>query len=237
MTSATAEDQSRERLDKGRLIWSLLGVPMYFVLFMFLPAGTWDWVRGWIFIGVFLSVMTIAFWYLWRVNPEMIIARINTHQGTRRWDHILLWFIFPPLYAIVPVAALDDARFYWFPQPWWVCVIGYILLLIAIAIVTWAQAVNKFFEVMVRIQTERGHKVVDTGPYTIVRHPGYVGGVLLCLGAAMCLGSVWALIPAGVASALLILRTYWEDQMLQAELAGYKEYTQRVRYRLIPGVW
>jgi protein-S-isoprenylcysteine O-methyltransferase Ste14 len=104
-------------------------------------------------------------------------------------------------------------------------------------IVTWAEGVNKFFEVTVRIQTERGHKVIDTGPYSFVRHPGYVGGTLFCLGTALCLGSVWALIPAGLASALLILRTCWEDQTLQAELVGYKENTQRARYKLIPGVW
>jgi protein-S-isoprenylcysteine O-methyltransferase Ste14 len=104
-------------------------------------------------------------------------------------------------------------------------------------ILTWAEAVNKFFEVTVRIQTERGQKVIDTGPYAIVRHPGYVGGILFCVGTALCLGSVWALVPASLASAILILRTQWEDQTLQAELSGYKEYTQRVRYRLIPGVW
>jgi protein-S-isoprenylcysteine O-methyltransferase Ste14 len=103
--------------------------------------------------------------------------------------------------------------------------------------VTWAEAVNKFFEVTVRIQTDRGQKVIDTGPYAIVRHPGYVGGILFCVGTALCLGSVWALIPAGLASFLLVLRTRWEDQTLQAELPGYQEYTERVRYRLLPGVW
>jgi protein-S-isoprenylcysteine O-methyltransferase Ste14 len=108
---------------------------------------------------------------------------------------------------------------------------------VGLAIVTWAEAVNKFFEPTVRIQTDRGHHVVDRGPYAIVRHPGYVGSFLLFGGIALCLGSLWALIPAGLASALLIMRTRWEDQMLQAELPGYKEYTQRVRYRLLPGMW
>ena len=88
-----------------------------------------------------------------------------------------------------------------------------------------------------RIQTERGHKLIDTGPYALVRHPGYVGGILFCVGTALCLGSLGALIAAGLASALLVLRTRWEDQTLQAELAGYKEYTRRVRSKLLPGVW
>jgi protein-S-isoprenylcysteine O-methyltransferase Ste14 len=89
----------------------------------------------------------------------------------------------------------------------------------------------------VRIQTDRVQTVIDTGPYALVRQPGYVAGILFCVGIALCLGSLWALVPAGLASTLLILRTRWEDQTLQAELPGYKEYTTKVRYKLIPGAW
>ena len=88
-----------------------------------------------------------------------------------------------------------------------------------------------------RIQTERGHHVVDRGPYAIVRHPGYVGAFLLLAGIALALGSWWALLPAAIAVLLLVLRTVWEDRTLQAELAGYAAYAQKVRFRLIPGVW
>jgi protein-S-isoprenylcysteine O-methyltransferase Ste14 len=87
------------------------------------------------------------------------------------------------------------------------------------------------------IEDVRGQEVIDTGPYAVVRHHGYVAAILLCVGSALCLGSLWALIPAGLASALLVLRTRWEDQTLQAELPGYQEYTARVRYRLLPGLW
>ncbi len=203
---------------------------------MFLPAGTWAWAKGWLFIGVFLGTLAVVGLFLWRVNPEVVVARSGFHEGTKRWDKILLALFFPAVYAIVPVAALDE-RFRWCPLPWWACGIGYALFLAGMGMVTWAEAVNKFFEVTVRIQTDRGQKVIDTGPYAVMRHPGYVAGTLFCVGAALCLGSLWALVPAGLASALLILRTRWEDQTLQAELQGYKEYTQRVRYRLIPGVW
>jgi protein-S-isoprenylcysteine O-methyltransferase Ste14 len=237
MTAANVHDRQPEGINKHRLVVSLLALPLYFGLFMFLPAGTWAWAKGWLFIGVFLGTVTIAALYLWRVNPEVWVARTRSHEGTKRWDKILLGFFFPAVYAIIPIAALDDGRFHWFPVPWWVCSLGYALFLVGMGIVTWAEAVNKFFEVTVRIQTERGHKVIDTGPYAIVRHPGYVGGVLFFVGAALCLGSVWALVPAGLASAFLILRTLWEDQTLQAELSGYKEYTQRVRYKMLPGVW
>jgi protein-S-isoprenylcysteine O-methyltransferase Ste14 len=94
-----------------------------------------------------------------------------------------------------------------------------------------------FAEPAVRIQTERGHKVIDTGPYAIVRHAGYVAAVPLFGGIALALGSLWALVPVGLISLLLILRTEWEDETLRAELAGYREYATRVRYKLIPGVW
>lgn len=237
MTATIGQDQPREGINRGRLILILLALPVYFALFMFLPAGTWAWTKGWLFIGVFLGTVAVVALYLWRVNPEVVIARSGFHEGTKRWDIILLGFFFPAVYAIIPVAALDDGRFHWFPLPWWVVGVGYVLFLVGMGIVTWAEAVNKFFEVTVRIQTERGHKVVANGPYAIVRHPGYVGGILFCVGIALCLGSVWALLLAGLASALLILRTQWEDQTLQAELPGYKEYTQRVCYRLIPAVW
>jgi protein-S-isoprenylcysteine O-methyltransferase Ste14 len=220
MTAANDKDRQPQRIDKRRLIGFLLALPVYFALFMFVPAGTWAWTKGWLFIGVFLGIVAVVTLYLWRVNPDVVIARIGFQKGTKRWDRILLSFFFLIVYAIIPVAALDDGRFHWLPLPWWVCGVGYALFLVGMGIVTWAEAVNKFFEVTVRIQTERGHKVIDTGPYTIVRHPGYVGGILFCVGIALCLGSLWALIPAALASVLLILRIQWEDQTLQAELPG-----------------
>src|SRR5215831_7220789 len=237
MTATSDKDQQPQGVNKRRLVVSLLALPVYFALFMFLPAGTWAWAKGWLFIGVFLGTLAVVALYLWRVNPEVVVARSGFHEGTKRWDKILLRFFLAAVYAIIPVAALDDGRFHWLPVPWWVCGVGYVLFLVGMGIVTWAEAVNKFFEVTVRIQTDRGQKVIDTGPYAVVRHPGYVAAVLLSVGSALCLGSVWALIPAGLASFLLILRTRWEDQTLQAELPGYQEYTGRVRYRLLPGVW
>lgn len=237
MTSPNDKDHPREGINRGRLIGFLLVLPVYFALFMFVPAGTWAWTKGWLFIGVFVGTVAVVALYLWRVNPEVVVARSGFHEGTKRWDRILLGFFFPSVYAIVPVAALDDGRFHWFPVSWWVCGVGYLLFLVGMGIVTWAEAVNKFFEVTVRLQTDRGQRVIETGPYAIVRHPGYVGGILFSVGMALCLGSLWALIPAGLASLLLILRTQWEDQTLQAELPGYNEYTLHVRYKLIPGVW
>jgi protein-S-isoprenylcysteine O-methyltransferase Ste14 len=226
-----------ERIGRLSVVLTLLGLPVYFALFMFLPAGTWRWTRGWLFILVFVgSVIPIGFW-LWRVNPEVVIARSNPHKGTKRWDKILLSFLFPMMTAIVTVAALDDGRIHWLTLPWWLCGLGYVLFVFGMAISAWAESVNKFFEPTVRIQADRGQTVIATGPYAIVRHPGYSSGLLIFVGMALALGSLWALIPAGLSWLLLVPRTQWEDETLQAELPGYKEYTQKVHFKLIPGVW
>jgi protein-S-isoprenylcysteine O-methyltransferase Ste14 len=237
MTTEGDRGRQPERIDRRRLFLSLGWTLLAFVLCLFLPAGTWAWFRGWLFFSVVVAASIVVTLYLRRVNPEVIAARVNRHEGTKHWDRILLVIFFPTVMAIPVVAALDDSRFHWSRAPWWVCVVGHALLLTGMAGLTWAESVNRFFEPTVRIQSERGHTVIDTGPYAVVRHPGYVAACLLFVGIALSLGSVWALVPAGLACLLLIFRTRWEDQMLQAELVGYKEYTQRVRSRWIPGVW
>jgi protein-S-isoprenylcysteine O-methyltransferase Ste14 len=152
MTAASGSDNPPQGINRRRLVLRLICLPVCIALFMFLPAGTWAWPKGWLFVLVLLGVISAVFVVLQRVY-------------------------FPAMLAVVLVAALDDSRFHWFPVPWWVCGVGYALLLGGIGIVTWAEGVNKFFEVTVRIQTDRGHKVIDTGPYAIARHPGYVGGL------------------------------------------------------------
>ena len=237
MTSTNEMDQQRHGVNKRRLLVTLLALPVCFALCMVLLVLNLSWTKGRIFIFVFLGLAAVAFACLWRVNPEVLVARRQAHRRTKRWDGLLLCFFFPAVFSIAVVADLDDWHFHWFPVPWWVCVSGYVLVFVGTGIATWAEAVNKFFERTVRIQTERGHKVIDTGPYTIMRHPGYVSGFFTFPGMALSLGSLWALIPACIAILVLILRAQWEDQTLQVELPGYKEYTERVRYKLIPGVW
>jgi protein-S-isoprenylcysteine O-methyltransferase Ste14 len=240
MIIATDSDQPRrsEPTDRRRLILSVGWSLLIFVLCLFLPAGTWTWTKGWLFILVIVVASIPATLYLRRVNPEVVAARVNRHDGTKRWDFLLgAIFLLPTMLAIMIVAALDDGRYHWFPVPWWVCGIGYVLLIAGMVGLTWAESVNKFFEPTVRIQTDRGHTVIDSGPYAIVRHPGYVSGFLVFIGMPLSLGSLWALIPAALVCLLLVVRTIWEDRTLRDELTGYDEYAQRVRYRLIPGVW
>jgi protein-S-isoprenylcysteine O-methyltransferase Ste14 len=237
MTTEGDRGRQPEPIDRRRLITGVVRALLIFALCLFLPAGTWAWGRGWLFLVVWVAGLVVAMLYLRRVNPDVVAARLNRHEGTKSWDRILLGILLPTVMAIPIVAALDVGRFHWSQVPWWVCPLGYALLLAGMAGVTWAESVNRFFEPTVRIQSDRGHTVIDTGPYAVVRHPGYVAGCLLFVGMALSLGSAWALVPAGLACSLLILRTRWEDETLQAELAGYREYTLRVRSRWIPGIW
>src|SRR4029453_10662440 len=148
-------------------------------------------------------------------------------------DKALLAFMLPAMVAILPVAALDAGRLHWSRVPPGMVILGYAAILLGIALTGWAQAVNPYFEPGVRIQSERHQHVIDTGPYRFVRHPGYVAALILMFGMSLALGSWWAFVPASLAAALLILRTAWEDRLLQAELAGYRDYANRVRWRLI----
>jgi protein-S-isoprenylcysteine O-methyltransferase Ste14 len=236
-TSANQDRSCPEGFNKRRLVLGLFSLPLYFSLFLFLPAGTWTWPKGWLFLLVYLSTVTIAYLYLWWVNPRVLIARSRPHKGSKPWDKILLGFLLPTMWAIVPVAALDVGRFQWSSLPWWACGIGYVLLLAGMGMATWAAGVNPYFEPTVRLQSDRGHHVIATGPYSFVRHPGYLGGLLTVVGIALSFGSLGALVPVFLASWLWVLRTQWEDQTLQTELTGYKEYTRQVRHKLIPMVW
>ena len=182
---ATFSEQTRqpESIDRRRLIFSTTSSLLILVACLFLPAGTWAWSRGWLFLGFVLGASVVSTIYLRRVNPDVIAGRVNRHERPLRWDLLLgLIGFLPTMLAIPIVAALDDGRYHWSHVPWWACLLGYALIITGFVGVTWATSVNKFFEPIVRIQTDRGHKVIDTGPYAIVRHPGYVFGYLLFLG-------------------------------------------------------
>ncbi len=226
-----------ESTDRRRLLTSTITSLVVVVLCLFLPAGTWAWWRGWLFFLAVLAASVAITLYLRWANPDVIAARVNRHEGTKRWDRILLALFLPAMVSILPVAALDDGRYHWSHVPWRACLFGYVMVVAGLAGLTWAEAVNKFFEPTVRIQADRGHRVIDGGPYAVVRHPGYAAALLLVLGMPLALGSYWALIPAAVSHLLLVVRTLLEDRMLRAELPGYEEYARRVRYRLLPGIW
>ncbi|TXL75231.1 isoprenylcysteine carboxylmethyltransferase family protein [Vineibacter terrae] len=214
-----------------------VGLPLALVELVFLPVGHFDWPPGWLFIGFLVVAYGASALILAWVNPVIYRARSRFQPGTKRWDLILLWLMLPAMIAEIPFAALDAGRMSWSMVPAFIVVLGYVLLGAGIALGTWAQAVNRFFEPGVRLQRERGQHVISTGPYAIVRHPGYVSALMVFAGLALALASWWALIPAAWASAILILRTQREDALLRAELDGYADYAQRTRFRLVPGLW
>ena len=196
-----SDGDGRSRVTRDDLRRMAVSVPVLILILivgLFLPAGTLAWTRGWLFLFVFLLTSIAASVVLWRVNPEIFHARSRFHEGTKRWDLVLVTVLLTLAFASFPVAALDDGRLHWSRMPWWVCGLGYVIFLVGVAIFAWAQAVNRFFEPGVRIQTDRGHTVVDTGPYAIVRHPGYVSGTFLFVGMALALGSYWALVPVAL---------------------------------------
>jgi protein-S-isoprenylcysteine O-methyltransferase Ste14 len=214
-----------------------IGLPLLLFVLVFLPAGRLDWLPGWVFIAFLAVSYAIAILIMLRVNPAIFRARNRFQAGTKRWDLILVSLMCLGMVAEIPLATLDAGRMAWSAMPTFIIVLGYVLLGAGIAVGTWAQAVNRFFEPGVRLQRERGQHVISNGPYAFVRHPGYVSAILVFAGLALSLGSWWALLPAGWASALLILRTSWEDALLHQELDGYADYARRVRFRLMPGIW
>ena len=202
--------------------------------------GDLDWWQAW-FYSLLIVVAGLGgrVWAEWR-HPGLLAERqdIGNIQDAKAWDKLLAPLMAVSIgYPMVVVAGLDH-RFNWSSEfPLWLIVLGFILISLGYAFAAWALAENRFFSSVVRIQTDRGHVVCDTGPYRIMRHPGYAGNILALFGIVLALGSVWTLVPATVASIIAVIRTVLEDQTLQEELPGYRDYARRVRYRLIPWIY
>lgn len=234
MSDAEQPEAQVKALRRG--VISLVPTLAIMALLLFVPAGTPAWSLAWWFLAAFVVCTVIAIAVMWRVNPDIFVARARVQAGTKSWDYIFIALVVGGITLVLPVAGLDF-RFGWSSMPGWLVGLGYIAFFIGYAGQVWAQGTNRHFEPGVRLQQDRGHKVIDTGPYALIRHPGYVTGSLLAIGMALMLGSWWALVPALVATVAFIPRTLFEERMLRDGLPGYTEYTQRVRYRWVPGVW
>ncbi|MBE9103316.1 methyltransferase family protein [Vacuolonema iberomarrocanum] len=213
------------------------GVTVLVVIGVFGLVGRWDWGRGWALIGLLITSRIISVPYLWRKNPELMKRRGQFGEGTKPWDIVVL-VPFGPTFLAIPIVAALDIRYGWSAMSLWLWPVGAVLYAGFVGMITWSMAVNPFFEKTVRIQRDRNHQVIESGPYGIVRHPGYTATLFgLILAMPLLLGSWWAFIPAMLATLCLIVRTALEDRTLQQELSGYDTYTRKVRYRLIPGLW
>ena len=202
--------------------------------------GDLGWWQAWIYSLLIVAAGIGGHVWAEERHPGLMAERQNAEsiQSAKAWDKVLAPLMALSIgYPMVIVAGLDH-RFVGSPEfPLWLILLGFILILLGYAFAIWAMAENRFFSSVVRIQTDRGHVVCDSGPYRIVRHPGYAGIIPPLLGIVLAFGSVWTLIPAAVALIIAVIRTVLEDQTLQEELPGYRDYAQRVRYRLIPGVF
>ncbi len=204
---------------------------------LFIAAGRVDWIAAWIFLAVYVGTIVFNTLVLLPAHPDLIAERGQPNANAKRWDKILSSITGVAYLATLIVAGLDR-RLGWSPElALVVLTIGLGFLVLGSALFSWAMASNAFFSTLVRIQDDRGHMVVSTGPYRWVRHPGYVGWILMSIGMPLLFGSWWALLPGGLSAGLMAVRTALEDRMLQEELPGYKEYAQRVGYRLVPRVW
>lgn len=206
-------------------------------IIFFVAAGRLNLPRAWYFFALSFVYMLISAPIVVKLNPEVVKERGETHKGTKFWDYVFGVLYTLSLFAMSLVAGLDIGRFEWSSMGIPFLLFGTVLLIAGNMFSQWAIVVNKHFEKTVRIQEERHHQVVSTGPYAIVRHPGYVGMIISNLATPLILGSLYTLIPFGVLAILFVIRTALEDKTLQKELAGYSEYAQKTRYRLIPGVW
>ncbi len=204
---------------------------------LFLSAGRLDWTWAWVYLGICLVSVLINAPIMLCTSPETIAER-GELKMTQKWDRVISGLIALAMYFALPLVAGVDVRFGWTPDlgvP--VHVAGAVGLAVGLELSSWAMIANAYFSTAVRIQSERGHTVCSTGPYRFVRHPGYVGFILQSIGPSFLWGSLWALIPGITGAVLIIIRTSLEDRMLQAELPGYLDYVQQVRYRLVPGIW
>ena len=228
------------RITVGMWVRTMVVIAVLPAIILFGSAGTFKWPMAWIYIGLSLVTFIISRFIVWRKHPDLLRERgkMMDHEDTAPFDRVLaplLGLVGPMLIGLVAGLAL---RFDWEPFfATWVTWAGVAIFLLGFVFGTWALVENRFFSGVVRIQTERGHHVVSSGPYAIVRHPGYLGAVVGYLGMVLMLGSPWALIPYVFHQIVLVARTALEDQTLQAQLPGYAEYPQKTRFRLIPGVW
>lgn len=216
-------------------LW-VAAMALVFAILLFIPAGRLDWTFGWVYMGIMIGYVIINWACLLRWNPELIGRRMRVGKGTKTWDKVWAVAFAPVMMAVYIVAGLE-ARDGGTSLPATVWPLGMAVFVLGATILTWSMVVNPFFEKTVRIQTDHAHRVIDTGPYAFLRHPGYVGLVGLILGTPLLLNSAWAFIPATLSVAGVTIRTALEDRTLKNELSGYDEYAARVRYRLIPGVW
>lgn len=216
----------------------MMAAPLLWICALFAAAGSFAWPRGWMAVALYIVGMGAIGVVVRHFNAPLMEARAKRrYAGAKPFDKVFLGLLIPLVFIQAAVAGLDAVRFRWSSMPFALAYTGAVLFALSIALIAWSMAVNPHAETTVRIQTDRGHTVVASGPYRAVRHPMYVGAMLMYVATPLILGSVWALAITGIMIGLFVWRTAREDQTLRRDLPGYAEYAARTRYRLAPGLW
>jgi protein-S-isoprenylcysteine O-methyltransferase Ste14 len=218
------------------LIKHFTGSFLFFAI-LFISAGRINYWQGlvYVFIGLIMSILNYT---VLRIDSGLLNERSKPGEGTKNWDKAILGLSLLTAISMYVTAGLDSGRYHWSPDfHWSIYLLGIILTISGQLLFLIAQKQNKFFSSTVRIQTNRGHVVCETGLYKIVRHPAYLGSIIQSLGFPLLFGSLWSIIPICLSVILLITRTTLEDKTLKNELKGYMEYSEKTRYKIIPYVW
>lgn len=235
-TDSGASQEPTNALLRDRLFRGLAGVFVWSVL-LFVAAGRVGWKRGWIYVALYGCTLLIGEIVVSLKSPGILQERAQRHANTKTFDKVILPLVMLTFFAFPFVAGLEAARFGWSHVGWPAFFVGLPIYLLGCALIPWTMIVNPHLEKTVRIQEDRGHQVVKSGPYAVVRHPMYAGVILQSLAAPLLLGSLWSYLPVAATICLFAVRTALEDRTLRNELTGYAEYATATRYRLVPGIW
>jgi len=218
-------------------VFVLFLITLIFSTVLFAVAGKLNWLEGWLISVVFLFYMVGGGIAAVIINPGQLKERGTAAIQAQGLERLILLVVVILCIALIVISALDAGRFHWSSMPLIVEIIGWVLLLPAVALPSWVGIVNTYASVVVRIQKDRGHHVIQKGPYRRIRHPMYTGVILMGISIPLALGSWWALCPGLALSIVFVLRTAQEDAVLIRDLVGYADYAQQVRYRLFPYIW
>jgi protein-S-isoprenylcysteine O-methyltransferase Ste14 len=228
-----AEKKFSKLKDTVRIIAAII----FLLALIFVPAGTLNWPEAWLLLGLYFVAVAGCIMWLKKNDPELLKERRSIRKDVKTWDKNIIFVYTIFLLIMLVLASLDAVRFGWSRVPLVWKAFGFLGFIPGAAIGFWAMKQNTYLAHYVRIQKDRGHRVITTGPYKYVRHPMYVGIILFILCFPLALGSLYSFIPALIIVILFVIRTSLEDKTLQEELEGYQEYARRVRYKLIPGIY
>ena len=230
---------TQTKLMTPKTIVQLVLVLVVMPLLPMIISGAWGWWEAWAyailsFLGFIISRALAS-----RRHADLLVERTRSMgmQDAKTWDRILAPAM--ALGSVIPLVVAGMDKLFGWTQPFELNlkIVSLVVVILGYALGSWALIENRFFSGVVRIQTDRGHHVVTTGPYRFVRHPGYAGAFWTYLATPVLLDSLWALIPTVLLIGVLVLRTSLEDRTLQADLPGYMDFTQKTRYCLFPGIW